>query len=71
MTAQLRATDVHGDPSWTVRLRERLTTVVRLRARLRRGLLASRRGGAVSAIGGHNAAMAVLESGRLESGRAS
>ncbi|MCB5293547.1 phytoene desaturase family protein [Arthrobacter sp. SO3] len=30
----------------------------------------ARRGGAVSAIGGHNAAMAVLESGRLESGHA-
>ncbi|HEX9086416.1 MAG TPA: NAD(P)/FAD-dependent oxidoreductase, partial [Arthrobacter sp.] len=30
----------------------------------------ARRGGAVSAIGGHNAAMAVLESGRQESGRA-
>jgi ubiquinol-cytochrome c reductase cytochrome b subunit len=28
MTAELRATDVHGDPSWTVRLRERLTGVV-------------------------------------------
>ncbi len=28
MTAELRAGDVHGDPSWTVRLRERLTRVV-------------------------------------------
>ena len=28
MTADLRAADVHGDASWTVRLRERLTTVV-------------------------------------------
>ena len=31
----------------------------------------ARRGGAVSAIGGHNAAMAVLESGRPDTGRAS
>ena len=28
MTADLRAAGVHGDASWTVRLRERLTTVV-------------------------------------------
>jgi quinol---cytochrome c reductase cytochrome b subunit, bacillus type len=28
MTAELRAADVHADPSWTVRLRERLTGVV-------------------------------------------
>ena len=28
MTAQLRAADVPGDPSWTVRLRERLTGIV-------------------------------------------